>query len=300
MARRTIVVAGQGFTGATGPVGATGAGGGGGVTVHGDLTGLADDDHLQYDLAPTLEIVSTNTTLTNPPHMVGINAGCTTLTLPSTTPALGRSWTFLNESGGPVTVDPGTSGLTIFPDPFIVPNMGLATLIIVNLGGTDFGYGIYRMPTSTAGGGAFSPYRITFSDVNYDLGVTPSPLPFGWTVLQQTGTLTAARTVDLPPASIVSSGYEVIVNAGAGASSTNTVTIARAGSDTINGAATSVSISVPWAQRRFTSDGESNWSCDPPVPDSSDGSVLDIRILTQAAYDAIGTKPATTLYFING
>lgn len=34
--------------------------------------------------------------------------------------------------------------------------------------------------------------------------------------------------------------------------------------------------------------------------DSSDGTVTDIRVLTQAAYDAIGTPSATTLYVISG
>lgn len=36
------------------------------------------------------------------------------------------------------------------------------------------------------------------------------------------------------------------------------------------------------------------------TPQSSDDTVLDIRVLTQAAYDAIGSPSATTLYFING
>lgn len=104
--------------------------------------------------------------------------------------------------------------------------------------------------------------RLTFSDANYDLSSTPSPAVSGSIVLQQTGTLTGARTVTLPPASAVAAGSEVIVNAGAGATATNTVNVARSGTDTINGASTSLVIGTAWGQRRLVSDGVSAWTHD--------------------------------------
>lgn len=104
--------------------------------------------------------------------------------------------------------------------------------------------------------------RLTFSNADYNLGSAPSPAVAGSVALMQTGTLSAARVVTLPAASAVPAGGEVIVNGGAGVSSTNTVTVQRAGSDTINGAATSVTIGTPYGQRRFVSDGVSAWTHD--------------------------------------
>lgn len=104
--------------------------------------------------------------------------------------------------------------------------------------------------------------RLTFSDANYDLSATPSPAVSGSVFLQQTGTITATRTVTLPAASACPAGSEVIVNGGAGVTTTNMVTIQRAGTDTINGASTSVSIGTAWGQRRFVSDGTSAWAYD--------------------------------------
>ena len=104
--------------------------------------------------------------------------------------------------------------------------------------------------------------RLTFSDANYDLSSTPNPAVSGSVVLQQTGTVSAARTVTLPAASSCPAGSEVVVNGGAGVTTTNTVTVQRAGSDTINGATTSVTIGTAWGQRRFVSDGVSAWAYD--------------------------------------
>ena len=74
--------------------------------------------------------------------------------------------------------------------------------------------------------------------------------------------LTAARIVTLPSAASVPSGAEVNVNAGSGCSASNTVTIQRAGTDTINGASSSIVIGTAFGMRRFISDGTSSWTYD--------------------------------------
>lgn len=74
-------------------------------------------------------------------------------------------------------------------------------------------------------------------------------------------TLTAARTWTLPAASALNPGQELIVQDFKGAvSGTNTLTIQRSGSDTLNGASTSVTINSANGGYLFVSDGISNWS----------------------------------------
>lgn len=108
-----------------------------------------------------------------------------------------------------------------------------------------------------AGGSDALWKRATFSNADYTITDTG----YESLVVAQTGTLSAARVVTLPAANAIPAGGEVIVQAGAGASSSNTVTIQRAGSDTINGA-TSIVMSTAYAWRRLISDGTSAWTVD--------------------------------------
>ncbi|HRH68809.1 MAG TPA: hypothetical protein PLB89_04810 [Flavobacteriales bacterium] len=83
--------------------------------------------------------------------------------------------------------------------------------------------------------------------------------------LAQIGTLSASRTVTLPAANAVQAGHEIIVADESGTvTTTNTIVVDRAGSDTINGA-TSVTISAAHGWRRFVSDGTSKWTFDAGV-----------------------------------
>ena len=83
-------------------------------------------------------------------------------------------------------------------------------------------------------------------------------------------TLTTPRTFTLPLANAVNAGYEIIVaDLFGGVSSTNTLIIARAGSDTINGA-TSLVIGATYGMRRLISDGVSKWTFDAGVMRISD------------------------------
>ena len=89
-------------------------------------------------------------------------------------------------------------------------------------------------------------------------------------VVVTSATLTAPRTWTLPAANSVNAGYEIIVaDLFGGVSSTNTLIIARAGSDTINGA-TSQTIGAQYGMRRFFSDGVSKWTFDGGVMRISD------------------------------
>lgn len=72
--------------------------------------------------------------------------------------------------------------------------------------------------------------------------------------------LTAARTWTLPAASAVNAGQELVVeDAFGGVTAANPLTIARAGSDTIDGVATSHVLASARAYLRLRSDGVSNW-----------------------------------------
>ena len=72
--------------------------------------------------------------------------------------------------------------------------------------------------------------------------------------------LTAARTVTLPAASAFPTGTKLLVVDESGAcSATNTITVARAGSDTINGA-TSAVIATAYGYVALESNGSSKWT----------------------------------------
>lgn len=75
-----------------------------------------------------------------------------------------------------------------------------------------------------------------------------------------TTTLTAVRTLTLPAANAINKGEPILISDAAGAiNGSNTITVARAGSDTINGIS-SVSISAQYGVYLFFSDGSSKWT----------------------------------------
>lgn len=77
--------------------------------------------------------------------------------------------------------------------------------------------------------------------------------------------ISAARVVNLPAASSFNAGQEVIIGDTSGScSATKTITITRAGADTIDGATTEV-IAAAYGKRRLISDGVSVWGFDKGV-----------------------------------
>jgi len=135
----------------------SGGGGGGGVTAHSALTGLTTgDDHTQYLLSKTANVLSSSTTLSGAPRLF-IVVGGSTFTMPATTPSsyLGRPWTFSNSSGSTVTLNAGTSGyLFNGTDQTIALRDGRqveVTLLSVTGSGTLWGTGSLG-PVPSAGG----------------------------------------------------------------------------------------------------------------------------------------------------
>jgi hypothetical protein len=93
---------------------------------------------------------------------------------------------------------------------------------------------------------AFSDTSITLNTVDRYVG--------------QTGTLTAARTVTLMAANAVPAGTVITVTDESGsASSTNTITVQRAGADTINGGTGGIALNVSRGIVSLVSDGTSAW-----------------------------------------
>jgi hypothetical protein len=96
--------------------------------------------------------------------------------------------------------------------------------------------------------------RSTFSNTNKTMSTTEM-------YVAQTGTLTAPRTVTLPAASLVPAGRGRIVTDESGTcTATNTLSIARAGGDTINRATSPYIITSPDTLTVVVSDGVSNWT----------------------------------------
>jgi hypothetical protein len=142
-----------GVAGATGPsggpTGATGPQGPSGVSDHGALTGLADDDHLQYQRAESVTVGADHTVTTESMILVG-EAGVT-ITLPDAASNDGRTITILAGSD-PATVESAGSDII---------NAGVTTYTIsgtnnVAFTSTDVGVPVW-ITTNVTGPSAFIP-----------------------------------------------------------------------------------------------------------------------------------------------
>lgn len=118
-----------------------------------------------------------------------------------------------------------------------------------------------RLAVSINNDGTLKKFRTAISDVNYT--ILSTDVYIGLT------SITTPRVFTLPAASSVQSGYELYVFDESGSvSTTNTLTIQRAGSDTIDGG-TSVVVAAPYCGRRFFSNGTNKWVFDGGVLRSS-------------------------------
>ena len=117
--------------------------------------------------------------------------------------------------------------------------------------------------------------RVTFSNAAAVCAATTRKLA-------QVGTMSASRTVTLPAANAVAAGTEIVICDESGSvTTTNTIVIARAGTDTINGT-TSVSIGAAYGMRRAISDGSSKWSVDGGVVRLSDVGTITSTMIADA------------------
>lgn len=96
----------------------------------------------------------------------------------------------------------------------------------------------------------------------------------GTRVVYTTAVFTAARAFTLPAASAYNEGETIdVIDLAAAVTGVNTLTLNRAGSDTINGA-NSVSIATQRGGLRLVSDGVSKWSYAVPAPPVATNGVL--------------------------
>ena len=114
--------------------GTGGGGGGGGVTDHGDLTGLADDDHLQYQYVNAKFTDADPFTITNESAVVTAGAA---ITLPSLSAWANRSVTIV-AAVSPVVVSAAGSD-TIATSGGFVSSLTIATQNIYTFTSCDFG-----------------------------------------------------------------------------------------------------------------------------------------------------------------
>lgn len=130
--------------------------------------------------------------------------------------------------------------------------------------------------------------RTTFNNANYTALATDK-------YIAQVGTLTAPRTVTLPLANAVNAGQVMwLEDESNTVNATNTISLVRAGADTINGG-TSFTLAQPFKMVRLVSDGTSKWFAElifaPIVNDfTTSGSVVIPPNCTGVEIVAIGAS----------
>lgn len=140
--------------------------------------------------------------------------------------------------------------------------------------------------------------RTAVGDTNYTILSSDN-------IINTSAVLTTPRTWTLPLAADVPAGYRIkIFDAAEGITRTNTLTIARAGSDTINGV-TSFILNMTGGTAEFVSNGVSNWMADRktfdyrPVGDATATiAATDRTVGTSAVFSAsrAWTLPAASAY----
>lgn len=112
--------------------------------------------------------------------------------------------------------------------------------------------------------------------------------------------LSAARTDTLPAANSVNAGQIFVINDFRGvATASNTVTLQRAGSDTINGVTSVVAINAAYGAGIFWSDGSSRWTYF-PASAGGGGTVSQVTCGSGLSGGAITSTGTCALYFDPG
>ncbi len=107
--------------------------------------------------------------------------------------------------------------------------------------------------------------------------------------------LTAARTDTLPAANSVNPGQRFYALDMAGVSTaSNTITLQRAGTDSVNGGTTFVAIAVSYGVAQCTSDGVSRWTCAQIAGGTGGGGVTGVTIAAGAGVAVSGTCNITS------
>jgi urease beta subunit len=140
--------------------------GGGGTSDHGGLTGLSDDDHVQYAKSLTAIYINSNSTLSSGPGLYIVN-NQSTVTLPGTlTSALyGRSYYIRNNDAGSITIFTGSSGAVFEHDSsssFNLEPYKEAKVTLVNISGTGNVWVVNNIVPAINSGGALGVNDLQF------------------------------------------------------------------------------------------------------------------------------------------
>ena len=135
-------------------------------------------------------------------------------------------------------------------------------MLFVDGGNNNVGVN-HSAPKSTLTVGGSMALRVTNIGASNDPGTTYTITDTECVILVNTrptnqGGIDSAITLTLPDASD-NPGMVVTVKDAAGFADVNTITIARAGSDTINGIDTSIALPAPASFKTFISDGNDAW-----------------------------------------
>jgi hypothetical protein len=184
------------------------------------------------------------------------NASAVAVTLPQATTTFATfSFSVLNKGAGTVTITPTTS--TINGAASLAIAQGFGAFIVsdgVNYQ-TLFAFTTQATPAGARGSSGLNIDQLTsHGDSSYAILATDR-------VVGTSATLSASRTWTLPAANTVNGGQSLLVaDFASGVSSTFTLSVARSGSDTINGATSAIVLNAANAACLFVSDGTSKWT----------------------------------------
>lgn len=281
----TVAIPGpQGPPGPEGPMGPPGSGGGG-VTDHGALTGLSDDDHPQYHNdtrgdARYSAIVHThlaadisNSTATGRSVLTAVDAAAARTAIGAGTSNLALGITSSTAKAG--DYQPASTNIS---DSTAV-GRSVLTAVDAAAARTAIGAGTSNLALGTTGTTAAAGNH---THVATDISNSTAT---GRSVLTATDAAAARTAIGAGTSSLVIG---------------TTSTTAKAGDYQPTAANISDSTSVGRSVLTAASATAARTAIGAGQVDSSDSTVLNVIKITQAAYDALGTKVATTLYVIVG
>jgi hypothetical protein len=179
-------------------------------------------------------------TAANGSLLIGTGSGLALSTLTA-----GANVTITNASGGITIASSGSGGVSSF---------NTLTGAITLAAGTNVTLGTVgnTVTVNSTAGGTFAGNYTSVSDTAYTMLSTDA--------IVVESAMTAARIITLPAASAVPVGrLELVKDLSGSLTQTITITINRAGSDTIEGGTVGWTIRTPKGWRAFESDGVSNW-----------------------------------------